>query len=105
MQIMQSILRTLLLIGCFGLFAAEISCASHAVTQSNGTFILQRPHEIVMQLDTQGAFATSRSLPLGDSVKVSISGKPSTLEKLQEGQRIRITRDAATHQVVAIDAL
>ena len=63
------------------------------------------PHEIIVRMDSIGALTTSRSLPLGSDVKVTIDGKRVPLEKLREGQRIRISRDQQTHQVVAIDAL
>jgi hypothetical protein len=56
-------------------------------------------------MDSVGSLTTSRSLPLGSQVKVTIEGKLVPLEKLREGQRIRISRDEKTHQVVAIDAL
>jgi hypothetical protein len=96
---------TLAIVGCAGLIAGGTACSSHSVTQSEATFLLARPHEMVVQLDSQGAFATSRSLPLGNDVKVTLKGEAATMAKLHEGQRIRISRDANTRQVVAIDGL
>jgi hypothetical protein len=82
------------------------SCGlSHPVTRSEATFLEMTPHEIIVRMDSVGSLATSRSLPLGSNVKVTIEGKLVPLEKLREGQRIRISRDEKTHQVVAIDAL
>jgi hypothetical protein len=87
------------------LFSLSSCGLSHPVTRSEATFVELTPHEIIVRMDSVGSLATSRSLPLGSNVKVTIEGKLVPLEKLHEGQRIRISRDEKTHQVVAIDAL
>ena len=86
---------------------ALASCAHHArsVTQMDATYLSATPHVMLVRLESPGAFSNSRSLPLGGNVKVTINGKPASLEKIREGQRIRISRDTRTHEVVAIDVL
>ena len=83
------------------------SCAHQprAVTRMDATYLSATPHLLAVSLESAGAFSSSRQMPLGSNVRVTIEGKRSTLAKLQEGRRIRITRDLETHEVVAIDAL
>ena len=83
------------------------SCAtlSHETTQSEATFLAVKQHQLIVQLDMGGAFSNQRSLPLGDDVKVTVHGKNASLDKLREGERIRISRDTITHEVVAIEGL
>ena len=89
---------------CLLLLAA---CGAHSrpVTTSEATFLFARPHQLVVELDLAGAFSSQRLLPLDDSVKVTVGGKVATLEKLHEGQRVRISRDAQTREVTAIEGL
>ena len=63
---------------------------SRPVTTSEATFISVEPHEIIVQLDSIGAFATSRSLPLGNSVNVTVAGQPASLAKLRSGRDLLV---------------
>ena len=87
------------------LLLTSCSAGSRPVTYSDATYLSARPHEIIVQIDSSGMFTTSRLLPLGGDVKITLVGKKVALEKLQPGQRIRISRDAETRQVVAIEGL
>ena len=95
------------MIKCLPLIFLLTSCGarSRPMTYSDATYLSARPHEIIVQIDSSGMFTTSRSLPLGGDVKITLAGKKVALEKLQQGQRIRIGRDAETRQVVAIEGL
>src|SRR5690349_8380013 len=83
------------------------SCAQHSrsVTRMDATYLSASPHLMAVKLESSGAFSNSRQLPLGKNVKVTIDGKPASLAKLHEGQKIRISRDSQTHEVVAIEVL
>jgi hypothetical protein len=71
----------------------------------DATYLSATPHVIAVRLESSDVLISSRSLPLGKNVKVTIEGKPASLSKLHEGQRVRISRDKETREVIAIDVL
>ena len=82
------------------------SCGSmgKSVTQTEATFISARPHQLVVRSDLDGTFSNQRLLPLSDSAKITVEGKSVSVNRLREGQRIRVSRDDLTLEVVAIEA-
>jgi hypothetical protein len=97
-------------------FALSLLCAAlpgcgslRPTSRVDGTFVGIGRHAITIMVDTTQMDSTSsltntRTIPLGDQFEVINRGKPSSISKLENGQRLHIVRDDETRRVIRIEA-